>query len=185
MLAHQLLVAAFDHDPDHRLGARRRAARRAPRRPAGLRRAPRPPGSAATAIGIEPLAPPARSPAPADTSASAPPARPALRPVCFMIASTCSALTSPSPVVVWSRHRMWPEVSPPSMPPRLLQHARARSGRRPWRAGNRCPASLQRDARARGCSSRCRRPGRAACRRCLRARAMMYSSWSPSTMRPR
>jgi len=37
--------------------------------------------------------------------------------------STCSALTMPSPVLARSRHRMWPEASPPS-PPRFCS--------RPW-----------------------------------------------------
>ena len=66
-----------------------------------------------------------------------------------MTASTCSALTRPSPVVVLSRHRMWPEVSPPRMPPRLAQHGRARSGRRPARAGTRCRCSRSASSRPR------------------------------------
>ena len=45
------------------------------------------------------------------------------RPVCFMMLSTCSAVISPSPVVVRFRHRMWPEVSPPSTPPLSLSLA--------------------------------------------------------------
>ena len=39
--------------------------------------------------------------------------------------STSSALTMPSPVLARSRHRMWPDVSPPSTPPcafSMLQH---------------------------------------------------------------
>ena len=38
-----------------------------------------------------------------------------------MTASTCSALTRPSPVVVLSRHSRCPEVSPPSTPAVLAQ----------------------------------------------------------------
>ena len=43
-------------------------------------------------------------------------------PVCFIMASTCRALIKPSPVVVLSRHRMCPEVSPPKVPRSLIQH---------------------------------------------------------------
>ena len=68
-----------------------------------------------------------------------------------MTASTCSALTRASPVVVLSRHRMCPEVSPPSTPP----VSRSMSEHVPIadlaRAGNRCPARAARSP-ARSCS---------------------------------
>ena len=45
------------------------------------------------------------------------------KPVFFITASTCKALTSPSPVVVLSRQMMCPEVSPPRMPPVSRKHS--------------------------------------------------------------
>ena len=47
----------------------------------------------------------------------------------------------PSPVVVRSRQMMWPDVSPPRIPPLALQAWRAHGDRRPWRAGTRRPSS--------------------------------------------
>ena len=44
-------------------------------------------------------------------------------PVLFMTASTCNALIKPSPVVVLSKHRICPEVSPPKVPPTACSRA--------------------------------------------------------------
>ena len=110
------LVPALHHHPDDRLGARgpqhhaplaRQA--RLDARTAGLHCGTRGRVEALGHLHVQQhlgkLAAPRR------------PVPPASAPVCFMTASTCSALTRPSPVVVLSRHRMCPEVSPPRIPP--------------------------------------------------------------------
>ena len=69
--------------------------------------------------------------------------------------STCSAETMPSPVVCLSRQMMWPEFSPPSCQPLLVAASPARSGRRPLRARTECRVRRA-PAPCRSWSSACR-----------------------------